>query len=142
VDGLTRTSGAPRRSTDLNRRTSFDVSLASACTASSALSLLQSAAAGCLCPPSRYTLAGSHARPTNVLCWQGPRAAGWNDGYQESTYFQSRGTAPYVPKNSSHEDLTILATSKETQVRPARPCSQHDSGLCVPGLNAQILLST
>ena len=31
MDGLTRTSGAPRRSTDLNRRTSLDVSLACAC---------------------------------------------------------------------------------------------------------------
>ena len=53
---------------------------------------------------------------------QGPRAGGWNDGYQESTYFQSRGTQPYYDaKNSSHEDLTVLATSKDAQVHGSRP---------------------
>ena len=58
------------------------------------------------------------------LSLQGPKAAGWNDGYQSSTYFQSRGTQPiYDAKNSSHEDLTVLATSKPSQARRKSPRS-------------------
>ena len=117
MDGLTRTSGAPRRSTDLNRRTSFDVSWHAPGTRCAALPSAGYPLCNC-CGSATLSSWQTSFLPSAVMFQQGPKAGGWNDGYQESTYFQSRGTAPYYDaKNSSHEDLTVLATSKDAPVR-------------------------